>query len=74
MMAACEEFFLYSEVHTTLLLNAIVKDFQRSFLEDLFAAASNVELRNKMVSHMMDQKVLVIKTSYFSGGSCVALL
>jgi hypothetical protein len=43
-------------------------------LEDVFAAASSDELSNKMVSYMMNQKILVIKTFYFSSGSCVALL
>jgi hypothetical protein len=42
-------------------------------LENVLIAVGNVELSNKMVSHLMDEKVFAIKTSYSSGGSCAAV-
>jgi hypothetical protein len=40
-------------------------------LGSLFVADINVELSNMMLSYRTDQKVFLIKTFYFSGGSCV---
>jgi hypothetical protein len=38
-----------------------------------FFAVGNSEISKDMASHTTDQKVFVIKTVYFSGGSCVAV-
>jgi hypothetical protein len=42
-------------------------------LDNLFIAVGNVQLSNKMVSHMMDKNVFAIKTSYSSGGPFAAV-
>jgi hypothetical protein len=53
-------------------LHGTLKDRSTDFV-NLFLAAGNAELSNKMASYMRDQKMFVIKTFCSEGGSCVAV-
>jgi hypothetical protein len=45
-----------------------------TYLGNSLTAIGNAELSNKMVSHMSDQKVFLIKTFYSFGASRVAVV